>query len=196
MKTETYLSVLGAREVNDIIDAFFSTLLDTNWDHKFLVDWNKIKENVRKYEIELNILNSLIRNQNFEKTLKTILSNYPEVLPCFPLLLAVRDRKLRLIDDVLGQEANVLYYDFTPRNLSKDEIDLIVNFVKKTGLRDFFLKLSSASLFDYLAGLEVGLDTNARKNRSGLVMEMLIENMVKNACEQLRLKEIIKQKKI
>ncbi len=40
------------------------------------------------------------------------------------------------------------------------------------------------NLVDYTLGVEVGLDTNARKNRSGKVMENLIELYIKSTCDK------------
>jgi type II restriction enzyme len=99
-------------------------------------------------------------------------------LPCLPLLIAVREQQFKLIDDFLSKRAKILGYDFTPRKLSETEINKVSEYVCQTGLKDFFLNLSTASLQDYLTGIEVGLDINARKNRSGKVMETLIENLI------------------
>lgn len=138
-------------------------------------------------------MNSLIRHKEFEKALIDILTRYPEVLPCFPLLIAVRERQFKLIDDFTSSKAKILDYDFTPRKLNETEIDKIIKFVCQTGLKDFFVKLSTASLQDYLTGIEVGLDTNARKNRSGKVMEVLIESLIQRCRNQLKIREFIKQ---
>jgi len=117
------------------------------------------------------------------------------VLPCLPLLIAVRELRLKIIDDLLASEFNILEYDFTPRKLSEKEVDLMVNFVIRTGLKDFLQRLSTASIIDYVAGIEVGLDSNARKNRSGGIMEDLIESLIDEVKENLKITRIIRQKK-
>ena len=43
---------------------------------------------------------------------------------------------------------------------------------------------SIKNLVDYAIGVEVGLDTNARKNRSGVAMEKLTEVYVKAICDK------------
>lgn len=193
MKTKPYMEFFKIQEAEAIRTFFFNSLTETNHDFKFFVDWAKVKAQVEKYSLELSILNNLTRNREFEKALRDILTRYPEVLPCFPLLLAIREQRFKLIDDFLNKKAKILDYDFTPRKLGKDDIAKVIEFVSKTGLKDFFLNLSTASLQDYLTGVEVGLDTNARKNRSGKMMESLIENLLEKSRKTLKIREVIKQ---
>lgn len=66
-------------------------------------------------------------------------------------------------------------------NLSKNrynakEILDIVHFTKKTGLLEMLCKMESTT--DYLLGVEVGLDTNARKNRSGSFLEKMVREIL------------------
>ncbi|MCR4396495.1 MAG: type II restriction endonuclease, partial [Candidatus Saccharicenans sp.] len=86
MKKNVYLDFLGMNDFSEVKKYFYETLLDTNHDHEFFVDWNKVKNNVSKYEVELNILNTLIKNSDFNQKLRYILTRYPEVIPCIPLL--------------------------------------------------------------------------------------------------------------
>lgn len=51
--------------------------------------------------------------------------------------------------------------------------------MEKTGLFDFFKKSGITNLVDYIAGIEVGLDSNARKNRMGELMEDIVEDYLK-----------------
>jgi type II restriction enzyme len=196
MKTETYFKFFRKDDLYQIKNYFFDTLLETNRDHSFFVDWEKVRENVHKYILELNILDTLIKNPQFDENLRVILTRYPEVVSCLPLLLAVRDAELTVVDDFLADEIRILNYDFSRRKLAEGEIDRIVYFVNKTGLKEFFLSLSTSSLHDYLTGVEVGTDTNARKNRSGKIMETLVENMIERARESVSIGEIIKQRKL
>lgn len=142
MKKELYLSFFGQKDLDEIKKIFLDTLLETNHEYNFFVDWKKVKEAVEKYAIELNILNSLIKNHNFDEHLRKILSRYPEVLPCFPLLLAIRDSEIKIVDDFMASEVSIDDYDFSRRELSDEEIDQVIKFVAKTGLKGFFQELS------------------------------------------------------
>ena len=49
-------------------------------------------------------------------------------------------------------------------------------FMKKTGLFDLIANHVINNLVDYVTGVEVGLDSNGRKNRGGHLMENLVED--------------------
>lgn len=178
MKEEIYKNILNLSSFNDIIGKFHDTLIDTNRGHKFFVDWDKIRDNVEKYKVELNILNSLIGSKNFNAELKGLLNKYPEVLPVVPLLLAIRGKELLVIKDFLDANSGIVEYNFAERKLTNKEMEQFIEFFEKTGLEYFFKSLSNKSIYDYATGVEVGMDTNARKNRSGKAMELLLEPII------------------
>ncbi|HOJ27027.1 MAG TPA: type II restriction endonuclease [Candidatus Saccharicenans sp.] len=194
MKEQSYFGFFNLRTAEEVIEEFHRTLLYTNRDFKFFVNWEKVKQNVKKYKVSLNILNSLIKNQNFDSQLEYILKKYPEVLPCFPLLLAVRETEMKLVDDFMADNPHFMEYDFSEHKMTQEEIQKTIAFCDKAGLKTFFQNLCQVSLEDYLSGVEVGLDTNARKNRSGRVMEELIENLMVEIQSQVKIKAVLKQK--
>ncbi len=53
--------------------------------------------------------------------------------------------------------------------------------MQKTGLFDLLENHILHNLIDYVTGVETGLDSNARKNRNGKLMEDLVENFIKKA---------------
>ncbi|MFN3467278.1 MAG: DpnII family type II restriction endonuclease, partial [Candidatus Brocadiales bacterium] len=67
-------------------------------------------------------------------------------------------------------------FDFSKAGYTAKEIDNIVEFTGKTGLLAMLCQMESAT--DYLLGVEVGLDTNARKNRSGLFLEKMVREVI------------------
>lgn len=194
MKEESYFNFFRFRAVEEVIEEFHRTLLYTNRDFKFFVNWQKVKQNVQKYKVSLNILNSLIKSPNFDSQLEYILKKYPEVLPCFPLLLAVRETEMKLVDDFLAADPNFMEYNFSEHEMTQEEINKTIIFCDKTVLKAFFQNLCQVSLEDYLSGVEVGLDTNARKNRSGRAMEELIEGLLTKPDGQVNIRTILKQK--
>ncbi|MCD8916255.1 type II restriction endonuclease [Staphylococcus simulans] len=60
-----------------------------------------------------------------------------------------------------------------------------MRFIEDVGLLSFLKNSRVKSLVDYAYGVEAGMDTNARKNRSGKAMESFIERKVRTACERL-----------
>ncbi len=184
MKESIYLDLFNLNSVTQVKDLFFDTLLETNHDYGFFVDWNKVIDNVKRFDIELNLLNALIRNPQFDEKLIQILKRYPEVLPCIPLLLAVRGDEIKIIEDLFAENIRIIDYIFSKHDLKDSEIDQILVFFEKTGLKKFFMELATSSLKDYLYGIEVGTDSNARKNRSGQIVEIYLHKKISEIVEK------------
>lgn len=149
-------------------DEWLSTFRNSICDYKFYVDFEKVYVNVDKIKVELNILNSLIGSQNIENDFRKLIADYPQVLKCLPILLAVRGREIYAIDG----DGEYLF-NFAKQNYSVDEY---ITFMRKTGLFTLISKHLINNLVDYVTGVEVGLDSNGRKNRGGHLMEDLFED--------------------
>ena len=185
MKEKLYKEFYKAANINQVIDKFHDSIIDTNRGYKFFVDWDKVRKNVERYKVELNILNTLIGSRDIENDLRTLLKKYPEILPVFPILIAVRDINLKVIRDFVSKDADIVEYNFKKRRLSESEIESFIEFFHKTGLNYFFNAISQKSIYDYASGIEVGMDTNARKNRSGTAMENLVEPILNEINEKI-----------
>lgn len=140
-------------------------------DYKYYVDFDKIYLNTEKIKIELNILNSLIGSKNIENDFRNIAKKYPEILKCIPILLAVRKNEISVTDT-----KGTFVFNFAKHNFS---IDDYIYFMKETGLFDLLQNHIINNLFDYVTGVEIGLDSNGRKNRGGHLMENLVETYIK-----------------
>ncbi len=157
------------RNFNEWISKFKDSVAD--WT--YYVDFPKVYRNVDSIKIELHLLNSLINSKDIENEFRTLVSKYPEVLKVVPILLAKRDKEIKIIDK--GKDKN---FDFFNQNFSIDEY---VDFMHKTGLFDLLSNHIISDLTDYVKGVEVGLDTNARKNRTGTAMENIVEAFILDA---------------
>lgn len=138
--------------------------------YKYYTDFEKIYKNVDTIKVELNIMNSLIGSENIEEDFISLYKRYPEILKCIPILLAKR-------------ESNILTLDFDGEHLwdfrnANYEIDEYIVFMRETGIFDLMQQKHIHSLLDYVTGVETGLDSNARKNRGGHVMEDLVESYI------------------
>lgn len=145
-------------------------------DYRFYINFDKVYRNVDNIKVELNILNSLIGSHNIEDEFRCILSKYPEVLQCIPILLAVRASEIYCQDDRGG-----ILFNFNHKKFSlstEDDLDKYVYFMKETGLFDLLSKHIINNLVDYVMGVETGLDSNGRKNRGGHLMENLVEKFI------------------
>lgn len=142
-------------------------------DYSYYTDFEKVYKNVDELKVELNILNSLIGSKNIESDFEKLLIKYPEVLRSIPILIAVRKKEIYAID-----EFGEVNYSFKKTNLP---IEQYITFMRKTGLFDLIQNHIITNLVDYVTGVETGLDSNARKNRVGHVMENLVEKYIINA---------------
>jgi type II restriction enzyme len=142
-------------------------------DYSFYVDFEKVYRNVNSIRVELNILNSLIASKNIEEDFIRIIQKYPETLKCIPILLAVRMNEIYAID----KDGEYLY-NFDEPNYPLDQY---IFFMKKTGLFDLLKNHLINNLYDYVTGVETGLDSNGRKNRGGHLMENLVESYLKKS---------------
>lgn len=176
---EKYKS-MGILSEDDVFEYLMLNLKDTIRTYDFFVAWEKVIENVSKIEITLNIMNSLIGKSDIEIALKNLIKNYPEIVPVIPFLIAVRDTSIKVVD--MGRD--IEYYFNKKKFYSDEEIEKIVYFSKECGLLKILTDKNIKNFVDYAMGIEVGLDTNARKNRGGKAMENLTELYVKNICEK------------
>ena len=152
---------------------WLKTFRNSICDYGFYVDFDKVYRNVDSIKVELNILNSLIGSKNIEEDFEKLLSSYPQVLKCIPVLLAVRGREIYTIDG----DGEYLF-NFKEMNYSVEEYKM---FMRKTGLFSLISEHVINNLVDYVTGVEVGLDSNGRKNRGGHLMENLVEDYLQKA---------------
>lgn len=147
---------------------WLSTMKESIATWTYYTDFNKVYENVQKIKIELNILNSLIGSKNIEDDFKKIIKQYPNVLSVVPILLAKRETEIKIIDT----EGNYIF-SFVNMNYTVEQYTL---FMRNSGLFELLQNHIINNLVDYVLGVEVGMDTNGRKNRTGHVMEDLVES--------------------
>lgn len=152
---------------------FMSQLQETNQTLDFFCDFDRISQNVGEIKLSLCMLNSLIGATDMRKSVETIWKRDQTAFNVMGILIAVRDEGNKFVINSLGQ-CVVLDSMF-------QSIDGVLEFLDTTGLAEVFQSKKITDLVDYVFGIETGLDTNARKNRSGHIMEgmvakILIEN--------------------
>jgi len=179
MKKSLLLATNTSSE-DELFDYISSTFKDkiTTWD--YFVNWQKVFKNVDSIEIELNILNSVIGKPNLQKELFDLIKQYPQVIVTFPALIALREKSV----DILIDSSKFIYknYNFKKRTLNDSEISDLSEFIIKSGLGEILSDRRIKNLVDYVTGVEVGLDSNGRKNRGGTLMENIVEVYIKDLC--------------
>jgi type II restriction enzyme len=152
-------------------ELFLSQLSETNSTLDSFTDFEKIKRNVNIISIKLNQLNYLIGKKNLKEAIEELYSENKTVFQVLDILIAVRGNK-KVIDENGGIALLETYFE-TPEK--------IIEYIEKTGLADIFRNKDITNLVDYVFGIEVGLDTNARKNRGGTNMEKTVSSIFDKA---------------
>jgi len=183
---------LGFSNTDDYLEHFVETLLPTNRTYEYYVDWSKIKANLDKYITEISLLDALIhiKPDKRKDKLAEIISKYPDVVKIIPLIIAMRENNLMVLE--IGEELFFREFNFSAKSLNQktlipkednNDIDLIVDFCDKSGILSLFDRIKD--LYTYLTGVEVGLDSNARKNRSGKIFEQIIKLFIEKKLMEL-----------
>lgn len=152
--------------MNKDFDTFMSQLQETNQTLDFFCDFNKIVQNVNDIKLSLCMLNSLIGAPNLRKAVETIWQRDRTAFDVMEILIAVRDRGNKKVIDTKGRCVPLSSFFF--------DIDGVIEYLESTGLAEVLQQQKIKNLVDYVFGIETGLDSNARKNRSGHVMERMI----------------------
>ena len=152
---------------------FMSQLRETNATLDFYCDFPKIARNVAEIEISLNTLNYLIGKENLREALEALWNRDKQVFDVMDILIATRkkDDKKYIDNDGSMHSVHSLF----------SSVDGVMKFIDGTGLDKVFKNKEVKDLVDYVFGVETGLDTNARKNRSGEITETLVARIFDNA---------------
>lgn len=142
---------------------FMSQLLETNATLSYYCDFKKVERNVAKIEIDLNMLNYLIGQEDLPTAVKSLWDRDKKVFDSLLILIAVRKKDKKLVITTEGMKKPISDYLKT--------YDGVMEFIEGTGLSNIFKEKKIKNLIDYVFGVEAGLDSNARKNRSGDIME-------------------------
>ena len=198
----------------ELVKIFTSSLLETNRAFNFYVNWHRPSKVIEAFNIELNILNALVRSKNYDEDFKKVLKKVPTSVNVFPALFALSldERKslitgksvLKVVNtsdfeentSMRAIEDDLLQYRFDIKEdekLSDKDIEKYLEFTKKMGLKYLFTDLLEKHLVDYVIGCEVGLDSNARKNRGGIAFELALEPIVAEIAEKYKIQVLVQK---
>lgn len=191
---KTYENLNLKNDEKEIFNYLMSTLTDSIFTWDYFTDFQKIRNNVKKIEKELNLLNVLIGKKKIEKEFISLVSEYPSVRKALPILIAIRDEKVKNLkiidnyDEIISEDKSKLFNEETklPNELKKE----LIIFFRESGLKEVLLNKEIKNMVDYCYGLEVGMDTNARKNRTGMSMEKIVEKIIENFSKDNQLEYI------
>ena len=153
--------------------SFMTQLLETNANLGFYTDFQKCHENVKKIAMKLHALNYLVGKENIEEAIHDLWEENPSVFSVIDILIAVRTKDKKIAFN-RADEPQLIENFF-------DSEEGVQEYIKDTGLSDVLSNRQITNLVDYVFGVEVGLDSNARKNRSGHIMEDMVANILTKA---------------
>lgn len=154
-------------------DIFISQLKKTNATLSFYSDFRKISKNVADIAISLNTLNYLLGQQDLRSAVEALWKRDSKVFAVMDILIATRKKDKKMFFDDSGR-FRIVHSLFA-------NVEGVMEFLEETGLADVFKNKEIQNLVDYVFGVETGLDTNARKNRSGKITESLIDRIFTKA---------------
>ncbi|MBF0819044.1 type II restriction endonuclease [Streptococcus acidominimus] len=166
----------------DRLAIFLSSLSITNRTPEYYVNWEKVERETKRFELELNTLNYLVGKENIYSEALILFSRQPQLLKAIPSLIASRDKVLNILSITENDDMKFKQLDFS--TIDPNQIKDYVDFIEQAGLLDFLQNKAKRSLVDYVYGIEAGLDSNARKNRSGTTMEGILERHVEKIAQK------------
>jgi type II restriction enzyme len=168
-------------------EAHFNKLIDTLslkgiLQYNYFVKWSKVFNNIKPIEKELHLLNSVIGKEDIEGALLDIFNEYPKTIKAIPALLAIREKSVNILIDKTNDIHK--HYNFNSKQFTDEELRSLVEFVMLSGIGELLQTKQIRNLPDYCTGVEVGLDSNSRKNRGGEQMEQLVNAFVASLCHE------------
>jgi type II restriction enzyme len=177
MKTTSTMNAAGITNLEIGFENFVESLRPSLklWD--YFVNWDKVFRNTREIEIHLNLWNFLLGKEDFDVEFNSLLTEHPQIVKALPSLV-VRDgqgsSRFSVIQNIKELSMAELQFDFSINASTPELRASALVFVKESGLIRLFAKDGVKNLVDYVLGVEAGVDSNGRKNRSGTSMETVV----------------------
>ena len=164
----------------DSFEILKDSLIPSNRDWHYFVDWKKVNKRTENLKNEINTVESLKGSPNLINELYDLLCKSEKVVELLCLLIAVRSEKspsIDILNSTSSFEFNNVKIELSSKYFIKNK-KLSLDFLFESGIVD--LIKTTKDLYSLILGIEIGLDSNARKNRGGQYMEKLVEDILKN----------------
>lgn len=141
---------------------------------EWYVDFDKIRQQITNYAPQIKALQKVIRAPDLKNVLLLLIQKDPLILEVLLLLIAQRWNKF-----VLREQ----WHLSSKRPPTSAQWNELFAFLEKTQLVKILRDKTIQQLFDYLFGIEVGMNTNARKNRTGVLMEAKVDKVLQTKLQ-------------
>lgn len=190
MKNLRTYDSLGLADEDAVFTYLTSTFHDNLREWGYFVNWNKAFDNTAAHLPLIDKWDVLVSAADFDESFRALLSSNPELAETIPLLL-VRDgsgtSQFSIVTETVtaNWRLGIRHFDFSRPALTEADVELALEFVKKTGLVRIFQNGGVCSVRDYLLGAEAGLDSNARKNRGGDAMSSVVSRILSEHTDEI-----------
>jgi len=185
MKSLPTYQGLGLETPDEVFEYLVTTFHDNLREWDYFVNWSKAFANTEKISDLVGKWDRLIGVQNFNESFRTLLAEHPELSTTIPSLL-VRDgsgtAKFSIVTENPNWREGLRNFDFSLPAVTEGDVELALEFVSKSGLRQIFEEGGVSNVRDFLIGAEAGVDSNARKNRGGNAMTHIVARVLKEHC--------------
>jgi type II restriction enzyme len=149
-------------------DAWLSQFRASISNYGYYTDFEKVLNNVDCVQSKLERYNDLLGVEDVESMFECMIREDSTLIEVIPILVAIRTKSVFVLHD--GVE-----YDFDFKRMNYP-IEKYTEFMREMGVFDLFKSGKVKDIPTMVVGVEMGLDTNARKNRGGHLMEDLVES--------------------
>lgn len=151
-------------------DLFLKTLNKTNIKLEEYVSWDDINENMQDKKWYCNQLNFLLSKSE------------EEFLNKFNLCFEKLKDSFSILPILITQKSFNFYFYIQNeiQTLDINNLNNVLNFIKESGLlMNVFLNELCKDIYTYCFGVEVGLNSNSHKNKSGKWASLIFEQIIK-----------------
>lgn len=170
---------------NEKLNFFMETRSSLSFLASYWFNFENVQKNLELYDSpDLYTLDYLIGKSDEE--INDFFRSRSSLLLLLPYLLGIRDNKFEKpylkrilkVQDIDG----VYYLNFN--EIDEENIDAYLKFLHDSGLSWVLRSGLKKSVHDYAVGVEAGMDSNGRKNRSGDMGELYLETVLKDIAER------------
>ena len=166
----------------DKLDFFMSTRSSLKFMADYWVNFDKVKAFSNLVDTpEMYALDYLIGKKDID--IIPYFEKYPESFMLIPSLLGIRDNKFKKGTRILEVQDLHYVYELDFENYDENNFPFYIKFLFDSGLADLLKTGLKKSVYDYNVGVESGMDSNGRKNRSGKMGEIYLNSVLENFAD-------------
>ena len=164
------------------LDFFMETRSSLKFMADYWVNFEKVKDFSEKVDTpEMYALDYLIGKKDHE--LIVFFEKYPESFMLIPSLLGIRNNKFKKGTKILEVQDLHEVYELDFESYDNSKFEYYIKFIFDSGLAELLKSGLKKSVYDYNVGVESGMDSNGRKNRSGNMGELYLESILENFAD-------------